>query len=450
MSAGLLGRDAFRPFDVVVSCGRVWVRDARHPVAAVFSPDGMKPERLVSWPEVTPGEPRGRPPRTAATNEGFWIQNGDSDEVALIDLEGVRSVSYAAGAELAAAGVDGAWLKRPSKLPRDLSTSPNVPPRYEPTSSLLRIGLDGVLSLVPVDGWVWNVRHEHGVLFVYVMQQPWERVLVDGTGDGTDRAARYRVAWAQSTLTVALDDPAPAALDREHHAASWLPTDTSYLQHYADQSYNPEHLRKRADSTTLRWHWGREDRWNEAMVVRAFDVVTGELTWENRTVDGWVMRATAAGTRLWVVLKLFTKAGGGTRLEVWDARDRSVTVVDSVEGLDVSAHRWPLVHRPADHASYVDHWVSRLDGSSFSEHVSEVSARWVGDWPDGHIELTFRHDGYPGLLLRDRLPLYDAVGRRFNQDTYDPTDWLFEKAGTCAYPASTHAVEGILDVSGSD
>ena len=222
------------------------------------------------------------------------------------------------------------------------------------------------------------------------------------------------------------------------------------MQHYADQSYNPAHLRKRADSPTLRWHWGREDRSREAMVVRAFDTVTGELVWENWTVDGWVMRAAATGTRLWVVLMLFTRAGGGTRLEVWDARDHGVTVVDALDDLDVSAHRWPLVHRPADHTSYVDHWVSRLDGSNFSEPVSEVAARWVGDWPDGYIELTYRRDGYPGLLLRDRLPLYDAVGRRLNQDTYDPTDWLFEKAGTREYPATSRAVDGILDVSGSD
>ncbi|WP_156045349.1 MULTISPECIES: hypothetical protein [Actinomycetes] len=52
------------------------------------------------------------------------------------------------------------------------------------------------------------------------------------------------------------------------------------------------------------------------------------------------------------------------------------------------------------------HWyVSRLDGLEFSDRVSDVKATFLGDWPDGHIELTYRHQKYPGLLISSRIEI---------------------------------------------
>jgi hypothetical protein len=431
-----------RPFYVFSCAGFVWVVDELHPVAAVFDPVTRDLVRLVSWTEMTPGTGPRRAPRIAVDDDGFWIQYSVEDGLGRIGPQGLMSATYCCGAELICAGVDGAWLRRPASTGRDISTSPTMPPRHEPRSSIVHVDRAGDMTSVPVEGIVYSMRAEQRTLFVSVKQEPWSRVLID-YGDGRPRD-RYRVEWATSTLALSLDDHRPSAVTRENHATATGPVDTSYMQDYADQTYNEAHLRKRADGTGVRWHWGSEASRDRCTIVRAIATDDGRLLWENEISDGWVLRGTAEAHRAWLLIRRTTRSGGGTRLEVWDSESQTHQHLAALDELDISEHRWPLGQQPADHESYVRYRVAQF-AAPFSERVSDVHATYVGGWPDGFIELTYHHVAYPGLTIRSKVNLYDEVGRKIEGVYHWASSSLFEQAGTNHYPSASLAVNGVLD-----
>lgn len=306
----------------------------------------------------------------------------------------------------------------------------------------MHIDRTGEATSVPVDGIVYSMRAELGTLFVSIKNEPWSRVLID-YGDGRPRD-RYRVEWTTSTLALPLDEHPPAALTRADHTTTTGPIDTSYMQDYADQSYNEAHLRKRADGDGIRWHWGSEASRDRRTIVRAVARDDARLLWENEVSDGRVLRGTAEAHRAWLLIRATTRSGGGTRLEVWDAKSQTTQYLAAIDELDISNHRWPLGQQPADHDSYVRYQVAQF-GSAFSDRVSEVTATYVGDWPDGYIELTYRHVSYPGLTLRSTVKLYDEAGRKIKDVYYWVSSNLFEQAGTHDYPSASLAVDGVLD-----
>lgn len=442
------GRLTLRPFYVFACAGFVWAVDERHPVAALFDPETWAFVRLVSWTTMTaPGTTGSRAPRLAVDDEGLWVQYSPDEGLGRITPEGLIFAAYSRGADLICASIDGAWLRPPVNGRRDISTTPDRPPQREPRSSIIHVDRAGAVSTVAVDGIASFMRTEHDTLYVSVLHEPWTRVLVDyGDSPRPPGGDRYRVAWADSLLSLPLDMPRPDALIRPDHLATTAPSDTSYLQDYADESYNEAHLRKRADGDGVRWHWGRQTVGRDRSVIRAYDTTADDpqLLWTSEIDGRWVMRGTAENHRAWLLTRGSMRSGGHTRLEVWDAHSRSVSTLTHIDDLDIAAHRWPTGPRPADHDSFVHWYVSRLDGVEFSARVSDVKATFVGDWPDGHIELTYRHRNYPGLRISSRIDIYDEVGRK-NHDLlrYGSVE-LSEQADTCDYPSAALAVNGIL------
>ncbi|ETD32800.1 hypothetical protein [Williamsia sp. D3] len=449
MSATDPGRLTLRPFYVFASAGFVWVVDERQPVAALFDPDTQAFVRLVSWTTMTPpGTTRPRQaPRFAVDEEGVWIQYSPDEGLGRITPEGLMFATYSRGADLICAAADGAWLCPPVEAQRDISTTPDRPPWREPQSSITHVDRIGAVSTVAVDGIAWLMRAEHDTLYVSVHHEPWTRVPVDyGDMPQPPGGDRYRVVWSDSLLSLPLNEPHPDTLVRPGDLATSAPIDTSYLQDYADESYNEAHLRKRADGDGARWHWGRRAADRDRSVIRAYDTNGADphLLWTSEIDGRWVMRGTAENHRAWLLTRGSTRSGGHTRLEVWDAHKRTMSTLSEIQDLDISAHRWPTGPRPPDHDSYARWYVSRLDGVEFSDRVSNVRATFVGDWPDGYIELTYRHQKYPGLLISSRINIYDEVGRKDHAFLrYGDLD-LREQADTCAYPPASLAVNGVL------
>ncbi|MBM7279089.1 hypothetical protein JTZ10_15150 [Gordonia rubripertincta] len=387
--------------------------------------------------------------RIAVDDQGIWIQYSSDDALGRIGPDGLMFATYSRGADLLCAGVDGAWLRPEEPNRRDISTTPDRPPRREPRSSLLHVDLTGVVSTIPVDGIIWNTQTEEGTLYVSVHHEPWTRVRVDyADSPPSPGGDRYRVVWANSGLSLSLGAPRPDALRRpENIATSWA-KDTSYSQDYADETYNEAHLRKRAVGHGVRWHWGHKAHGNKTTLVRAFtdNPTDAELLWANEIDDRRVVRGVAEQHRAWLLTRGSTRSGGRTQLEVWGADTCTVSTLPTFDGLDISAHRWPPGPRPADHHSYAQWCADYFDGMKFTDKVSEVRARFVGDWPDGAIELTYRHHAYPGLRICSRIGIYDALGRKRE----DPFGWdaalLIEQADTHDYPAASLAVNGVLYV----
>ncbi|MCF3941119.1 hypothetical protein [Gordonia tangerina] len=447
MSAACFGRTTFRPSEVFFSAGYVWVLDAIQPVAALFDPATQEVVRLVSWPEMASDLRRPFRRRIDVDDQGFWIQYAPDEPLGRIGPDGLIFATYTHGAELICCGVDGAWLKPPAPKRNDISPTPDRPPRREPKSTLLHVDRTGSMSTIPVDGIVFHAHAEEGTLFVSVHHEPWTRELVDyGDTPPPTGGDRYRVVWANSGLSVRLDAPHPDALVRPDHIATTWSKDTSYTQDYADPTYNEAHLRKRAVGYGVRWHWGRRTPGKERTIVRAYtDTGTDpEPLWTKEIDDRWVMRGAAEHHRAWLLTRGSTRSGGRTRLEVWDADAQSVSMMSAIDDIDISAHRWPLRPRPVDHDSYAQWCVTFFDGTRFAHQVSDVQAEFVGDWPDGVVELTYRHIAYPGLFIRSRVGIYDALGRK----RQEPFGWivteLLEQAGTHAYPSASLAVDGVL------
>lgn len=75
--------------------------------------------------------------------------------------------------------------------------------------------------------------------------------------------------------------------------------------------------------------------------------------------------------------------------------------------------------------------------------IDDVAVRLEGDWPDSTLELTFRHDRWPGLRLRRRYELFDECGRPRHED--DIEDDLIEDIASGWVPPDPWANDGILD-----
>ena len=290
MSAACFGRTTFRPSEVFFSAGYVWVLDAAHPVAALFDPATQEFVRLVSWAEMASDlRPHSRR-RIEVDDQGFWIQYAPDEPLGRIGPDGLKFATYTHGAELICCGVDGAWLRTRGPSPPDISRMPDRSPQQEPKSALLHVDRNGATTTIPVDGIVWHTQAEEGTLFVSVHHEPWTRELVDyGNTPPPSGGDHYRVVWANSGLSVRLDAPHPEALMRPDDIATTWSKDTSYSQDYADETYNEEHLRKRAVGHGVRWHWGRRTPGKERTIVRAYadSETTPSRYGRRRSTTGW-------------------------------------------------------------------------------------------------------------------------------------------------------------------
>ena len=67
-----------------------------------------------------------------------------------------------------------------------------------------------------------------------------------------------------------------------------------------------------------------------------------------------------------------------------------------------------------------------------------------GNGPSTQLEWTFAFEGYPGVRLRRRVPLFDELGRVTEPDY--AAIHLMEDLDTLALPPAGAARDGILDI----
>jgi hypothetical protein len=204
--------------------------------------------------------------------------------------------------------------------------------------------------------------------------------------------------------------------------------------------------RKRAFGDGVCWFWGQDDTRPGITVIAAYrNGATAparvlELD-DIRIVDGAV-----AGEQLWLIGSSDARVGEGRQVLICTVDSEVVHRVGSADAVDISGHCWPVGPEPLDHRSYVRYCLRRLEGLQFSDVVSNVRARYVGQWPDGRIHLSFTHARYPDLTLVTRLNLYDEQGERLEDIMKYVPVRLMEQADTGAYPPASCAVDGVLYV----
>ncbi|RVW03850.1 hypothetical protein EGT50_04870 [Rhodococcus xishaensis] len=426
------------------SSGYVWVVDATQPVAALFDPYTERFARLVSWTDLPPGPQGARQREIVADADGVWVQNHRDGPLVRVGVDGILHAEFTQGHKLICAGQTGAWCSSSTRRRRDIASTPDVPPRRSPRPPTLLVARpEGGTRRVVIDAAATvSFEFDESSLFVGVEHDPWERVPTSAMTSRLDGAG-FEVRYSSSVLQVPLDGTIPERIGPDTHPCL-QDRAVEYTSEYADVTYNEAHRRKRAMDAALRWHWGTVTARRGISIVRAYrpdaSVPTAEIDLPGmRVTDG----ATAAG-RLWMITMPETRTG---------PKDSVLTVgVDGrvhpvqAEGIDITDRCWPVGPEPLDHGSYVAHCLRGLDGVRFSDGVDEVSATYVGRWPNGHVQVRFRHVDYPGLTLVARLRLYDEQGTRLdNFLTYVRAE-LMEQAGTRAYPPASDAVGGVLYV----
>lgn len=434
-------RRFLRPRYVFSAGGYIWVVDETQPVAALFDPRTARSVRLVSWTDL-PLPARGAPPpQIVADADGLWVQNDPDGPLARVGVDGIVRAEYVEGHQLICAGTSGAWCASFPRRRNDIASAPDVPPRRSPRLPTLLVALTGGgTRRVVVDGAaVVSVEYDESSLFVGVEHAPWERIPTSRKAG--DAREGFSVRYGSSVLRVPLDGPVPDRIgpDTTPHAPGRR---AQYTSEYADTFYHEAHRRKRAVDTGIRWHWGLDLARVGVTIVRTYRSGASPPVAEIDLPEVRVIHGAAAAGHLWMVTTSETSTGHA--LLVADVGGRLHPV--PVDGIDITAHCRPVGPEPLDHDSYVAYCVRGLDGLRFSDAVDEVSASFVGGWPDGHVQVRFRHVDYPGLILVARLRLYDEQGTRLDGFLAHVRPELMEQAGTHAYPPASEAVDGVLYV----
>ncbi|WP_141216799.1 hypothetical protein [Rhodococcoides fascians] len=423
-SDGQPRRRLLRPRHIHVAAGYVWVIDETQPVAALLDPATGSLDRLVSWPELPAAS---RTLDISSDEGGLWLHYRGADALARVTPDGLRHAEYIGGAALLTSGSIGAWCFRPGRARRDVAQSPDTPPlrRSYTGPQLLLAKPDGGTVAVTLRGHLITADFDETSLHLGVEHEPWSRTHSEPDG--------YAVTWTQSWVDVPLDTVAtsidPADYPRRPLDGDW------HTSEYADITYNESHRRKRAVGNGIRWHWGQDTSWKTMMV----QAVRGDRVVHRRTFAGTRgVEGAATGEDLYLITSQRSLLHISTLSE-----PRTIT---STEELDISEHCRPVAPWPPDHESYVAYCIRRLHGRQFSSRMHDVDVRFVGDWPDGNLQVSFTHDNYEGITLVSTLNLYDEEGKRLDDVTrYAPVE-LMEQADTLAYPDPSLAVDGVLYV----
>src|SRR5699024_4736952 len=145
------------------------------------------------------------------------------------------------------------------------------------------------------------------------------------------------------------------------------------------------------------------------------------------TIDlgaGDVVAAVNDGAALWLSIQRRTAPPLDYPSEVLriDGATGDVQTVIGMDRTDFDGLGWPLRARPADAEAHARAERDRVaaavwpggDHPGFddpADGVGDVSVDLVDSWPDAAVLLSFRHRGWPGLVLRRRLPVFDQLGR---------------------------------------
>lgn len=194
----------------------------------------------------------------------------------------------------------------------------------------------------------------------------------------------------------------------------------------------------------------------------AVSVITGHHpdSWQERirahVGPGFPGNLTVVGDEIWLTL---TRQDG--HVDAVDAvvvavhRSGSMRRIVAADGVDISAHCRPI-ERPhegliasttSDYAGIGNYLRKAMTGAGGPtpgvDGVSDAEVALIGQWPDTYLQLMFRHDYYPDVVLRRRIRLFDEFGMPASDDS--ATENLAEDLLAGGVPPSSWARNGILD-----
>ncbi|MGB6052556.1 MAG: hypothetical protein WBG14_17150 [Rhodococcus sp. (in: high G+C Gram-positive bacteria)] len=450
MTAATTVRRALRPRHVHFAANYLWIVDETQPVAALLEPDTHEVQKIVEWSALPARPPGTRAGEIVSDDHGLWVQSHSEGPLVRVTPNGIEHAENTEHHVLLCAGPTGAWAVSLPHKRNDVARTRDTRPQRNPVPrpELLLAPPGGGVRLFRVEDVLAAVDFDEAALILGVEHAPWTRV--PRTSDrGKIVPDEYVLQYSRSWLRVPFDQPIPDVITRQKYLSSRPAPDvgTSWqTSEYADVSYNQAHRRKRALGDGVSWYWGERNFHSSTTVVKAFrrDAIVPSRVLE---LDGYrVAGGAAGGGKLWLIAAPEAIGGGDRQLLSCDIDDATVRRVETVHDVDISSHCWPIGPEPLDHESYVRYCVRRLDGYTFSDAVSNVRARYVGQWPDGRMHLSFSHERFPTLTLVARLNMYDEQGERLEDIMKYVPQLLMEQDGVNAYPPVSQAVDGVLYV----
>ena len=294
-------------------------------------------------------------------------------------------------------------------------------------------------------------------LVVQVDEDPWQlRHLGVDTYDVV-RSSRYlQIRWGSKlpqSLTITED------VGSERRPAGILTSPTNMAMSWYEQTADPRAVLHAEGS---RWRLGRISSsdtdtyapWHHVLatahedddrMLRRFDLGAGIVV---------TARAIADDTAVGVAIRRPGSTFGVELLSLQKDRP-DVTTLLAADALDITDLCWPVLTKPLEADSYEAQTLARnswlepywegADGiRPLARGMSEVATRLDGQWPETHIEWTFRWHRRPGARLRRRFRLYDELGRIVKPEFADIH--LMEDLDTGAVPPAFAARDGFLDL----
>ncbi|PRY12217.1 hypothetical protein [Kineococcus rhizosphaerae] len=402
----------------------LWAVDRYQPVAAVLDLRDGTVRNVVSW-SAQPPPAAVRYSSTVVLDDGtsLWVQQESGGPVVRVGEEGIAASGLVddsddptAKQSLQVCRPGFAWCSGSADeyevVPR--GAPPSEPPRH---GRLQRVDSDGRVHTVELDRGVRELLDTpQGLLVAAVGDDVHRRPRWDGDRDKVAHGTRHFLLPWQETPPPFLGDR--YALPADFHPPPRTPHPTLPSQDVA--GYGPV-----AAGGGLEWFAGPGRRAPDDDPAFARPVLSARgpdgttvASWD--LGGGWIDAVTAHGTRLTVALA-HRPTGWRSHVvhhpvEVFtlDAADGSRTDVLAADAVDVSEGCWPLQPPPVDARSYA--WEvlrSAQRGAGQLERVGarEVRYRLDGSWPQTVLELTCTVSGRPGVVLRQRTPLFDELGR---------------------------------------
>lgn len=401
--------------------------DATQPAAAVLDPSTGAVRGIVSWAEQPPGPPGQQfpPPRVLGDGSSLWVQQEGSGPLVRVDPEGVAVAVWTRGLLLAACGPGVAWCAPPEPDRELVQGADAQPVRALIGGRLLRVARDGGCTEVRVDNPVRGVQAETDALLVEVDVDAWSLEL-----RGVET---YEVMWNTRWLRLPWDADVPETVSVSSHG---LPPGDGPGRHFDD------------GGRVYLGGYGPNDEDPSAFAGRQWQLGYGSAL-AAAPVQHRLVVAVARGKFVPY------DEPPPVDLAVLDPRAEQVQILLAADSVDITEQCWPLVPRPLDADSYAqqilneNRWLDEdgmnpVGGLRLDHGMSDARTSMVGDWPDTHLEWTFAFEGYPGLRLRRRVPLFGELGRAVAPEV--AYVHLVEDLDTRALPPTSDARDGVIDI----
>ncbi|WP_432545022.1 hypothetical protein [Kineococcus sp. SYSU DK002] len=413
---------------------------------------------MVSWPALPPPAAE-RYSHTVVLNDGtsLWIQQESGGPVVRVTTDGIAATALVDSSEdplmrqsLTLCRPGFAWCSSSAEeydvVPRGAPAG--APPRR---GQLQRVDADGRIHAVTVDRGVRELlATPEGLLVAAVGDDVHRRPRWDGDQDRVAYGTRWYLLPWQATPPPVLTDryalPADFQPPPRESPPDLIPQDVAGygpitrsggLEWFADPHPRPPGDDDRA--------WARpilSAREPEGATVASWDLGSG-----------WIEAATAHGSRLSAAVARRPRTWTSPVVQhpveilVVDADDGSRVELLPAEAVDISEHCWPLAPKPPE--AKLRAWQTLRATQRDAEHLERVGAHDVqyrldGSWPQTVLELTFTVLERPGVRLRQRVPLFDELGRTIGSQAAAAP--LVDQLAAHWLPAMSRARDGFLDI----